>query len=184
MTWINPGYVPPSYSEFVSDREKGVAEEPEPRRGAPLLAEAAVQHDAQVAALDAAYEVERSAFRDRRNVLMQRVRDVRDRHSIAGARDAALREFGAITSLVNNAGMAPRQRLDILEMTEDSYDEVMAVNLKGPFRLSALVGTRMAGPDHGGSDGGSIIFVSFQFRLPCGRNTGIVVIGVRCFITS
>ena len=36
----------------------------------------------------------------------------------------------------------------------------MGVNLKGPFRLSALVGTRMAGPDHGGSDGGSIIFVS------------------------
>ena len=43
---------------------------------------------------------------------------------------------------------------------EDLYDKVMGVNLKGPFRLSALVGTRMAGPDHGGSNGGSIIFVS------------------------
>jgi NAD(P)-dependent dehydrogenase (short-subunit alcohol dehydrogenase family) len=37
---------------------------------------------------------------------------------------------------------------------------VMGVNLKGPFRLSALIGTRMTGADHGGSDGGSIIFVS------------------------
>ena len=43
---------------------------------------------------------------------------------------------------------------------EALYDKVMDVNLKGPFRLSALVGTRMAGPDHGGSNGGSIIFVS------------------------
>jgi len=45
-------------------------------------------------------------------------------------------------------------------ISESLFDKVMGVNLKGPFRLSALVGTRMAGPDHGGSDGGSIIFVS------------------------
>ena len=43
---------------------------------------------------------------------------------------------------------------------EPLYDKVMDVNLKGPFRLSALVGARMAGPANGGSDGGSIIFVS------------------------
>jgi NAD(P)-dependent dehydrogenase (short-subunit alcohol dehydrogenase family) len=45
-------------------------------------------------------------------------------------------------------------------ISEELYDKVMDVNLKGPFRLSALVGTRMTGPDHGGSNGGSIIFVS------------------------
>ena len=68
-------------------------------------------------------------------------------------------EFGRCDVLVNNAGMSPLyERVDTI--SEELYDKVLDVNLKGPFRLSALVGTRMAGPDHGGSDGGSIIFVS------------------------
>jgi 3-oxoacyl-[acyl-carrier protein] reductase len=50
---------------------------------------------------------------------------------------AALRQTcGRLDLLVNNAGMAPRQRVDLLEMSEASYDEVLAVNLKGPFFLS------------------------------------------------
>lgn len=73
--------------------------------------------------------------------------------------DAVYREFGRCDVLVNNAGMSPRYD-GVENVTEALYDKVMAVNLKGPFRLSALVGTRMAGDDHGGSDGGSIIFVS------------------------
>jgi NAD(P)-dependent dehydrogenase (short-subunit alcohol dehydrogenase family) len=44
-----------------------------------------------------------------------------------------------IDLLANNAGMAPRQRVDMLEMSETSYDEVMATNLKGPFFLTQLV---------------------------------------------
>ena len=52
---------------------------------------------------------------------------------------AALERFGRIDLLVNNAGMGPRTRMDILETTEESYDEVMNVNLKGPFFLSQLV---------------------------------------------
>ena len=47
--------------------------------------------------------------------------------------------YGSIGLLVNNAGMAPRQRVDVLEMTEASYDEVLAVNLKGPFFLAQRV---------------------------------------------
>ncbi len=68
-------------------------------------------------------------------------------------------EFGRCDVLVNNAGMSPLYP-SVDAITEELYDKVMDVNLKGPFRLSALVGTRMAGTDHGGSDGGSIIFVS------------------------
>lgn len=45
--------------------------------------------------------------------------------------------------LVNNAGMAPRQRADLLAATEASYDEVMAVNLKGPFFLTQQVAREM-----------------------------------------
>jgi 3-oxoacyl-[acyl-carrier protein] reductase len=54
-----------------------------------------------------------------------------------------LAAFGRIDLLVNNAGMAPRKRMDLLEMTEASYDEVMATNLKGPLFLSQRVALRM-----------------------------------------
>ena len=56
---------------------------------------------------------------------------------------AVLAENGRFDLLVNNAGMAPRQRLNILEASETSYDEVMAVNLKGPFFLTQLVANHM-----------------------------------------
>ena len=53
--------------------------------------------------------------------------------------DEVMKVYGHIHLLVNNAGMAPRQRVDVLEMTEGSYDEVLAVNLKGPFFLAQRV---------------------------------------------
>jgi NAD(P)-dependent dehydrogenase (short-subunit alcohol dehydrogenase family) len=67
---------------------------------------------------------------------------------------AAYDHFGTIDILVNNAGMSPLYP-SVDAVSEDLYDKVMGVNLKGPFRLSAIVGTRMAA-----GDGGSIIFVS------------------------
>jgi len=73
--------------------------------------------------------------------------------------DAVYEQFGRCDVLVNNAGMSPLYP-SIEAVDEPLYDKVMDVNLKGPFRLSALVGARMAGPANGGSDGGSIIFVS------------------------
>ncbi|MBV8462948.1 MAG: SDR family NAD(P)-dependent oxidoreductase, partial [Acidimicrobiales bacterium] len=63
-------------------------------------------------------------------------------------------EFGRCDVLVNNAGMSPPYG-DLTAVTEELYDKVHAVNTKGPFRLSALLGTRMAA-----ADGGSIINVS------------------------
>jgi 3-oxoacyl-[acyl-carrier protein] reductase len=53
--------------------------------------------------------------------------------------EKVLETFGGIGLLVNNAGMAPRQRVDLLETTEASFDEVLAVNLKGPFFLTQRV---------------------------------------------
>jgi len=53
------------------------------------------------------------------------------------------KEFGRCELLVNNAGVGPRQRSDILQTTEDSYDWVMSINLKGPFFLTQLVANWM-----------------------------------------
>jgi NAD(P)-dependent dehydrogenase (short-subunit alcohol dehydrogenase family) len=68
--------------------------------------------------------------------------------------DAVYGHFGRCDVLVNNAGMSPLYP-DLPSVTEELYDKVHAVNARGPFRLSALVGTRMAA-----GDGGSIINVS------------------------
>ena len=48
-------------------------------------------------------------------------------------------EFGGLNLLVNNAGIAPRVRADILEATEQSFDEIFNVNLKGPYFLTQAV---------------------------------------------
>jgi 3-oxoacyl-[acyl-carrier protein] reductase len=50
--------------------------------------------------------------------------------------DETLLTYGRLDLLVNNAGMAPRRRMDLLELGEESYDEVMAANLRGPFFLT------------------------------------------------
>jgi len=62
--------------------------------------------------------------------------------------EAAYGEFGAVDVLVNNAGMAPLYpSLDAV--SEELFDKVLAVNLKGPFRLTALVGNRMVAAGKG-----------------------------------
>jgi NAD(P)-dependent dehydrogenase (short-subunit alcohol dehydrogenase family) len=63
-------------------------------------------------------------------------------------------EFGHCEVLVNNAGMSPLYD-DLTSVTEELYDKVHAVNARGPFRLSALMGSRMAQ-----GAGGSIINVT------------------------
>jgi NAD(P)-dependent dehydrogenase (short-subunit alcohol dehydrogenase family) len=60
-------------------------------------------------------------------------------------------EFGRVDVLINNAGLSPHYpSLD--QVSAELFDKVIAVNLRGPFRLTAVIGTRMAA-----ADGGSII---------------------------
>lgn len=68
--------------------------------------------------------------------------------------DTVYRELGRCDVLVNNAGMSPLYD-DLTSVSEELYDKVHAVNARGPFRLSALIGSRMAQ-----GDGGSIINVT------------------------
>jgi NAD(P)-dependent dehydrogenase (short-subunit alcohol dehydrogenase family) len=68
--------------------------------------------------------------------------------------ELAYQQFGRVDVLVNNAGMSPLYE-SLSKVTESLYDKVLDVNLRGPFRLSSLIGERMAA-----ADGGSIINVS------------------------
>lgn len=52
-------------------------------------------------------------------------------------------ELGKLNMLVNNAGVAPKERRDILEATEESFDHVVGTNLKGPYFLSQLAANWM-----------------------------------------
>jgi len=47
-------------------------------------------------------------------------------------------EFGRLDMLVNNAGVSPKERRDILEASEESFDRLMNINLKGPYFLTQL----------------------------------------------
>jgi len=69
--------------------------------------------------------------------------DISSAQDRANIVDKVKDHFGHLNALVNNAGMSPRQRMDILEATEESYDEVMQVNLKGPYFLTQNIANWM-----------------------------------------
>lgn len=57
--------------------------------------------------------------------------------------DSAKSKFGRCDLLVNNVGVAPLKRMDILETTEESFDRVIGINLKGPYFLTQQVANWM-----------------------------------------
>jgi 3-oxoacyl-[acyl-carrier protein] reductase len=69
--------------------------------------------------------------------------------------------------LVNNAGMAPRERRDLLEATEESFDEVLATNLKGPYFLTQSLGRWMAE-----QRSGRVVFITSVSAYTASSNRG------------
>ncbi|MBY0373182.1 MAG: 3-ketoacyl-ACP reductase [Bryobacteraceae bacterium] len=77
------------------------------------------------------------------------------------------REHGALDLLVNNAGMAPRERRDLLEATEESFDELIGVNLKGPHFLTQAIARDMVA-----RRAGRIVFVTSISAFTSSVNRG------------
>lgn len=69
--------------------------------------------------------------------------------------------YGAVNALVNNAGRAPRVRADILEATEESFEELLQINLQGPYFLTQALARQMAARKAADpSFSGAIVFVT------------------------
>ena len=68
--------------------------------------------------------------------------------------------FGRIDVLVNNAGVAPNVRADLLEMSEESYDRVMEINAKGTMFMTQVVARQMMAQEQTGAKRGTIVNVS------------------------
>jgi 3-oxoacyl-[acyl-carrier protein] reductase len=69
--------------------------------------------------------------------------DVSALHEHKRILDEVLDFYGKVDVLVNNAGVAPKNRRDVLTTTVDSYDRVMSVNTRGPFFLTQCVAVQM-----------------------------------------
>jgi 3-oxoacyl-[acyl-carrier protein] reductase len=65
--------------------------------------------------------------------------DIASRDDRAATLTRVIDEFGRVDALVNNAGMAPRVRADLTETSEASFEELLRVNLQGPFFLTQAV---------------------------------------------
>ena len=70
--------------------------------------------------------------------------------------------------LVNNAGMAPRERRDILEATEESFEELMRTNLQGPYFLTQQIARQMLDQHKSGR----IVFVTSISAYTASVNRG------------
>lgn len=69
--------------------------------------------------------------------------------------------YGQLNFLINNAGVAPKQRLDLLDSTEESFEHVLKTNLQGPYFLSQLIAKWMIEQKKRNADFfGSIINIS------------------------
>ena len=79
----------------------------------------------------------------------------------------ARERFSRLDLLVNNAGMGPRERRDLLDATEQSFDELVSVNLKGPHFLTQQAARWMIG--HGG---GRIVFITSISAYTASTNRG------------
>lgn len=90
-----------------------------------------------------------------------------DAESIQQLLSTIQKRYGKIDLLINNAGMAPRVRSDILDATPESFDELFATNLKGPYFLTQQIAREMIE-----KQSGRIVFVSSISSFTASTNRG------------
>jgi NAD(P)-dependent dehydrogenase (short-subunit alcohol dehydrogenase family) len=100
----------------------------------------------------AAAEPALAALRELQTDVLYVQADVSDAHARQRLLESVREKFGRLHILVNNAGMAPKVRADILEATEESFERVLRVNLQGPYFLTQrcaqwMIEQKKAGPD-------------------------------------
>ncbi|WP_238016664.1 3-ketoacyl-ACP reductase [Dactylosporangium sp. AC04546] len=135
-----------------------------------VLALASAGHDVvinyaanQTAAEEVAAEVEKTGAKAA--IVRADIANAADRERlVAEAYDA----LGPIDLLVNNAGVAPSVRADLLEAGEESFDRLIGINLKGPYFLTQLVARRMI--EHGTA--GRIVTISSMSAYTASVNRG------------
>jgi len=99
--------------------------------------------------------------------------DVADGDARRAMLSAVRGHFGHLNVLVNNAGVAPRVRADILEATEESFERVMRINLQGPYFLTQAVANWMIEQRQGNGDfEGCIINISSISATVASTNRG------------
>jgi len=86
--------------------------------------------------------------------------------------DKIIEEYGRIDVLINNAGVAPQQRADLLEMTEESYDRVMGINARGTLFLTQEVAKAMLKQEKQGPKRGTIINIGSCSAVVSSVNRG------------
>jgi NAD(P)-dependent dehydrogenase (short-subunit alcohol dehydrogenase family) len=99
--------------------------------------------------------------------------DIANPHARAAIVERAHESYGAVNALVNNAGRAPRVRADIIDATEDSFEEVLRTNLQGPYFLTQAVARGML--DHARGDAGfrtAIVFITSVSAHMASTNRG------------
>ncbi len=86
--------------------------------------------------------------------------------------EETVKTFGGVHVLVNNAGVAPKVRADLLEMTEESFDRVLSINTKGNMFLTQLVAKQMIRQPQEGKKKGTIINISSCSAVVSSVNRG------------
>ena len=81
-------------------------------------------------------------------------------------------KFGGVHVLVNNAGVAPATRADLLDMTEESFDRVVGINTKGTLFMSQLAAKQMCVQDCIGAKRGTIVNISSCSAAVSSTNRG------------
>jgi len=86
--------------------------------------------------------------------------------------DKTVEKFGRIDVLVNNAGVAPNVRNDLLEMTEESFDRVVGINTKGTMFMTQIVANQMIKQEMVGAKRGTIVNISSCSAVVSSINRG------------